>query len=249
MLFKDPRPNVTGFVQGSTYAYFGHYYVEDVTTILTAANGELPSEFPASYFVYQGYKDVTAQIELGGKGMTANGKNAKFNHKGGTSNVQFRDVDGLEVISTKEGLRLIIQEDSGNQMGERAFVSSVLEHENDGKELTYYFIAHSGGSKNTRNGVKLVGIPAGTNTGGQAHEFSGIIDLSGLLASHNGRRDWVVSASDAGYKKRAAEATVSTNDKYLVFGLQAHNLDGGIIQAFGADRGGQWLLFQPNVPA
>jgi hypothetical protein len=238
---------MTAFAQGSTYGYFGHYYVEDVKAILGAANGDLPSEFPASYYVYQGFNDVTSQIELGGKGMTANGLSAKFN-QAGVTRTQFRAVDGLEIISTKEGLRLVIQEDSGNNFGERTFLSSVLEHANDGKELTYYFIAQAGGSRNTRNSVAKVGIPAGSNIGGGAHEFSGVYDLSGLLAS-NRPRDWVVSAADSGYKKRAADAAVSTNDKYLMFGLQSHNYNSGAIKLFGADRGGQWLLFKPNLPA
>jgi hypothetical protein len=179
--------------------------------------------------------------------MTASGLSAKFNQAGGPYS-QFRSVDGLEIISTKEGLRLLIQEDSGNAYGERILLSSVLEHADDGKELTYYFIAQSGGSKNTRNGVAKVGIPAGSNIGGSGHEFSGVYDLSGLFAN-NGHRDWVVSAADDGYKKRAADATVSTNDKYIMFGLQSHNFNSGIIKLFGADRGGQWLLFKPNLPA
>jgi len=243
----DPRPNLTGFAQGSTMGYFGHYYVEDVKAILNAANGNLPAEFPASYYVYQGFKNVTSQIELGGKGMTANGLSAKVNQAGGPFS-EFRAVDGLEIISSKEGLRLVIQEDSGNAFGERSFLTSVLEHADDGKELTYYFIGQSGGSRNTRSGVARVGIPAGSNIGGQAHEFSGVYDLSGLLAS-NRHRNWVVSAADAGYKKRAADASISTNDKYLLFGLQSHDQTAGVIKLFGADRGGQWLLFKPNLPA
>merc|ERR1711920_61007 len=61
------------------------------------------------------------------------------------------------------------------------FITSVLEHNMDDKELTYYFMAQSGGKYNTRM-ADLVGVPMTSNDGGGSHEFSGIIDLSGMLA-------------------------------------------------------------------
>merc|ERR1712048_173831 len=37
------------------------------------------------------------------------------------------------------------------------------------------------------------------------------------------------------------------NEKMLLIGLQAHGFAGGIIEKFTADRGGQWLLYQPRM--
>lgn len=51
------------------------------------------------------------------------------------------------MLAAEEGLFVIIQEDSGNDLGERMFISSVLEHEDDGEELTYYFMGMSGGER------------------------------------------------------------------------------------------------------
>ena len=70
-----------------------------------------------------------------------------------------------------------------------------------------------------------VGIPAGVNPGADSHEFSGIVDFSGLLAT-DAWGSFVCSAGD-GKCKRAAEATVPINDKMIVLGLQAHNHWGG----------------------
>ena len=57
--------------------------------------------------------------------------------------VTFEDIDGFEVLEGPKGnLYAIIQEDSGNQYGERMFLTK-LEHENDGEELDYYFLAMS----------------------------------------------------------------------------------------------------------
>ena len=85
----------------------------------------------------------------------------------------------MKVIAAEEGLYAVIQEDSGNRLGERMFLTK-LEHNADGKELDYFFIAQSGGSSNTRmlNGV---GVPPHTNIAPGSHEFSGVIDLSGFV--------------------------------------------------------------------
>jgi hypothetical protein len=124
-------------------------------------------------------------------------------------------------------------------------ITSALEHEMDGKEITYYFIAQSGGSSNTRMAAK-VGIPAGTSCGGGSHEFSGLFDMSGLL--HKTGNSFTVSAADTGLAKNMANAMSSINEKTILVGLQSPNMACGVIKNFGADRGGQWLLYNPKIP-
>merc|ERR1712050_426924 len=215
-------------------------YIHDPmeTLMETMAAGEhFPAMFEGSYYVYQGELDITSQIELGGKGQLPDGKNATLNYDtfdGGK--VTFEDIDGLEVFQGQDGqLYVMIQEDSGNDYGERMFISGPLEHEADGHDLTYYFVAMSGGTSNTRM-TSGVGIPAGTNCRASTHEFSGLFDLSGFLVKDEDG-EFVVSASDNGEMKRLADAMVDINDKIILVGLQAHNLDCGIIETFQLDRG------------
>lgn len=264
----DTRPGVTGFIQGSTAGYFGHYYIHDITEALNNAE-DFPSELKSSYYVYQGENDITGQIELSGDGLynlveQCNNNNDATKNCDGSVKSTFEDVDGLEIIAAADGLYAVIQEDSGNRLGERMFISSRLEHDKDGQELTYYFMAMSGGSFNTRM-AGHVGIPATTNDGSGAHEFSGIIDLSGMLAREDDRRMRVNSGKEAkagnknaksgrfmikahdGAAKREAEHMVPINDKLIALGLQAHNMDSGVIKALKADRGGQVLLYQPSI--
>lgn len=306
----DPRPStyllipaqVRLFIQGSTAGYFGHYYIHGITDALNDAKGDFPFELDSSYFVYQGENDITGQIDLNGDGLVNivpqcnNITDATMNCDNDYSvKSTFEDIDGLEVISASDGLYAIIQEDSGNEIGERMFISSALEHEKDGEELMYYFMAQSGGKYNTRMS-ELVGIPATSNDGGGSHEFSGVIDLSGMLAKKGRRRKlnqkggkktkgpfepkgsffegkktnktpepkgkknkepkgkkneepeggFLINAHD-GTAKRMAEFMVPINDKLIVLGLQAHNLDSGVVKALKADRGGQVLLYQPDI--
>lgn len=241
----DPREGMSAFVQTSTCGYFGHYYLDGIADILDGLSGtDLPGDIPARYFVYQGELDITSQIELGGKGQYADGQSALTNcDSTSCSKTTFEDIDGFEVLEDNGTLYAIIQEDSGNDYGERMFITSPLKH--NGSDLKYYFIAMSGGSDNTRM-MAGVGIPAGVSGGASSHEFSGIADMSGLLKKKGNR--WAVSAYDAGHAKRAADRSVSINDKVIVLGLQAHNYNSGVIEAFKGDRGGQWLAYNPNIP-
>ena len=278
-LSPDTREGMTAFVQGSTAGYFGHYYMQDVAAVLTAANGGLPTEFAGDYYVYQGENSIVAQIELGTGGLLnivpecPGATDATVNcDRDNSVKTTFEDIDGLEVIAAAEGLFVIIQEDSGNDLGERMFIAA-LEHEADGQELTYKFIAQSGGQYNTRM-AGGVGIPRGSSSSAGSHEFSGVIDLSGMLAKgdpgrirklkgEKGRRvlkgkkgqkgdvipdvgTFLIGAHD-GQGKRIAEHTVPINDKLIALGLQSHNIAGGAVSAFGADRGGQVLAYKPNV--
>jgi len=248
-LSPDTRPGKTAFIQGSTAGYFGHYYLHDVLSALEA-DGDFPHEIDSTYYVYQGENDISGQIRLNGTGRynvveeCNNLHNAKKNCDNDYSvKNTFEDIDGLEVISAEEGLYAVIQEDSGNELGERMFISSELEHEADGKELLYYFMAMSGGKYNTRMS-EMVGIPSTASGGGGSHEFSGVIDLSGMLAKKGDK--FVIDAHD-GEAKRMAEHTVPINEKQIVLGLQGHNMRDGTIAALQADRGGQVLLYTPDI--
>jgi hypothetical protein len=199
-----------------------------------------------NYRVYQGEFDVRDQIVLGGKGQYAN------ETADATSNwddyqfakVTFEDIDGLEVLEGPDGkLYAIIQEDSGNQYGERMLLAP-LEHERDGKPLSYYFLAMSGGVQNTRM-LAGVSVPAGTFTSPSSHEFSGIFDLSGLLVRDDSGA-FVLSAADTGAAKRAADRLLDINDKMIIVNLQASSQSSGYFEAFQLDRGGQIYMLQPK---
>lgn len=248
---QDPRAGKTGFVQGSTCGYFGHAYANNVLeafeSITDKSDTDFPDTFDAEWYVYQGETDITSQVVLGDKGQLAQGRDATRNWDStdGKGKVTFEDIDGLEVFEAADGnLYVMIQEDSGNDYGERMFISSPLEHVKDENDLNYYFVAMSGGVANSRGNV---GVPKGTACGPTSHEFSGLFDLSGLLLKLSDG-EFVMSATDNGQVKRASDRQVAINDKLIYVGLQAASMACGVIEAFQADRGGQWLVYQPELP-
>lgn len=243
----DPREGFSAFVQSSTCGYFGHYYVDNVLDELNNANGDLPDLFEGKYYVYQGELDITDQIQLGGKGQYVNGTDATMNYdKPESPHATFEDIDGFEVVEATDGeLYAIIQEDSGNSYGERMFITK-LEHRRNQQELTYYFVAMSGGKHNTRI-VNKVSIPKGTWSRATGHEFSGVFDMSGFFAK-NEDGSYIIGAADTGAAKRKADRSVAINDKLIMVNVQGHTQAGGLFAAYQLDRGGQIYLYQPELP-
>lgn len=240
------------YMQSSTCGYYGIFDVTGVKDLLdSVSDGQFPDKVPAMYTMLEGERDITAQIHLGGKGKKANGEDqttmsdsysvAEDGTISDSAKKTFEDIDGFEWIAASDNADgyVIIQEDGGNDFGERTFISKV---ETDGSLQQYYFIAMSGGDDNTRNKAR-VGIPVGTNVGywdaSSDHEFSGVTDFTGFI---NGAEAGVPGS------KRAKEAAVHVNEKLIAFGLQAHSLTGGVIEAFHGDRGGQVYAYQPNLP-
>ncbi|KAJ1634199.1 hypothetical protein T492DRAFT_611328 [Pavlovales sp. CCMP2436] len=246
-----PDPNgAHAFYLGSTAGYIGKYEFPTLGTLIAAVASDpvadaFPASIPGTYtaFVGTGTNSLSSQIDLGGKGLRADG-NTQITHMdgGAVEKDRFEDVDGLEVFASLDGDYMLIQEDSGNTFGERMFITKLGE----AGDLSFKFIAQSGGSGNTRNS-NGVGVPAGTNLGGGSHEFSGTFDLSGLLKKDAYGKYMVKANAQQGVAKRAADKLVAINDKLLMVGLQAHNLIGGVISAFNNDRGGQLYIYQPAI--
>ena len=237
------------YIQTSTAGHFGVIDYTGVTALLDAVAGttSFPTKIPADYINIEGEVDISARIELNGKGKYANGGDATQNYDSdqavGAGKVTFEDIDGFEWVSaggTSDGY-VIIQEDSGNDYGERTFIAELTI----GTPLTYYLIALSGGDKSTRtsNGV---GVPATASGSPNTHEFSGVIDLSGMLAKDS-TGAYVATAGD-GKSRLDANKDVWINDKYIAMGLQAHDHWGGVIAAYKGDRGGAIYVYQPDLP-
>eukprot|EP00965_Chrysotila_dentata_P221149 6192222-Pleurochrysis_carterae.AAC.1 len=91
----------------------------------------------ATYTLLQGEQDIRAQINLGGKGLRADGGDqtemcdgASIDAETGVVNpgnckATFEDIDGLEWFASSDSDYgyLLIQEDGGNDFGERTFIS------------------------------------------------------------------------------------------------------------------------------
>lgn len=233
----------TGFMQSSTAGYFGEYDLAQLASELSAAT-DFPAKLEATYTVFQGETPIVDLIDLGGKGLRADGGNQTvMTDKSGKTHLTFEDIDGFELVAAADGTYAVICEDGGNAFGERAFIVQVPT---DDSPMDYKFIAQAGGQSNSRV-LAGAGVPQGTTGSKTASEFSGTVDLSGMLKKE-ADGTFTLKAGAPGFEKHAVEATVPINDKYILIGLQGHQFTVGIVDVFEADRGGQWLIYQPALP-
>ena len=68
---------------------------------------------------------MTSLIQLGGKGQYTEGRDATRNWEftDGEGAVTLTDVDGLQVVEDDGKIYAMINEDSGNKLGERTFIT------------------------------------------------------------------------------------------------------------------------------
>ena len=196
----------------------------------------LPTSIAATYTIVEGESKISDRIDLRCKGKRADGNDQTMMMDKSADKDTFEDIDGLEWIAAADNKDyIVIQEDGGNKYGERMFLAEIPAA---GVKPTYKFIAQAGGSENTRTKAGA-SVPAGTASAASARasEFSGVADLSGILKE---------GTATGGAARRAAEATVSIEDKYIAVGLQHHAANGGVIQKFNLDRGGQVYIYKPD---
>merc|ERR1712137_293264 len=149
----------------------------------------------------------------------------------------FEDIDAVEWIAAKDGEDyIVIHEDSGNDFGEQKFLAKV------GVPMKYYYVAMSGGPKNSRQLAMVSGVE-GVMKAPASHEFSGATDLSGMLA-RNSDGSFKLAAGDETGARRSLEAEVAINEKSIVVSLQAHSNWGGWTSSLSPDAAGQILLYQ-----
>jgi hypothetical protein len=239
------------FVQGSTAGYFGIYEVLDMPSVLDGLSGNaLPTHFDGSYEMIEGETDVNTRIHLCSSGSCTQGKLAAAGKDAtqmydGSWKTTFEDIDGLEwIVAKNDGSSktanlhgvsypyedyFVIQEDSGNKYGDRLLIAEMPAANTAAK---YNFVAMAGGALNSRM-KSGVSIPAGTFNSATGSEFSGVADASGALRQ----------TTMGGAARRIEEIQVEINDKSILIGLQQHSISKGVVEAFGADRGGQIYMW------
>lgn len=237
----DPRGGHR-VLQSSTAGYFGIYSFPDLPSLLNG--GSFPQSIPATYTCLQPESDIRSMIELGGEGKYADGQDAKVNPDKGQNpgKETFEDIDGMEWVAAADGEDyFVIHEDSGNDFGERKFLAKV------GTPMTYYFVAMSGGTKNSR---ELAGVSSveGVHRSPSGHEFSGATDASGLLA-RNADGTFRLAARAENGEQRKLDAEVPINKKDIFVSLQAHSNWAGWTASFHPDSVGQILLYRPALPS
>jgi hypothetical protein len=160
--------------------------LSDLVTELNNANGYLPAYVSANVTRIVAAVNGALTLEVGGKGV-AHAGSLNTSNKTASTHVEAGVAkmvapDGLLWIKTDDGDFLIVDEDSGNDYGERKYVLQINEANMQLAEANKgYLLALAGGNKNPR---ALAGAAAynGTFTQASSAEFSGSWNVTGLVA-------------------------------------------------------------------
>lgn len=206
------------------------YLSADVTRILAGVDGELT-------------------LETGGQGnghIGANNPDGTRTHATHLEDDEARmdQPDGLQWIKTSEGDYLVVDEDSGNDYGERKYVlpidSETLQLREEG---TGYFLASAGGSLNPRAIGEVAAIPD-TFTRATSSEFSGSWNVTHLVQTKEDG-SFYTQEEIAGTGAQEIIEQFSLDEQTLIGVVQHRGESDGVIEDRQGDQGGQ--IFQFNI--
>lgn len=157
--------------------------------------------------------------------------------------------DGLQWIKTADGDYLILDEDSGNDYGERKMILPIdpetMKLTEEGKG---YFLASAGGSFNPRAIAEVSAIP-GTFSRATSSEFSGTWNVTHLVAQkEDGSFYTQEELSGPGAVQEIIEQ-FSLSEQTLLGVVQHRGESGGTTLERQADQGGQVFLFSVDLDA
>jgi Ca2+-binding RTX toxin-like protein len=209
------------------------YLSADVTRILPAVNGALT-------------------LDVGGKGVGH--FDAKGNPNGATAEKHIEAntnksvaPDGLLWVKSSDADILIVDEDSGNDYGERKY-ALVLNEDTLAIEpdRTGYFLAQAGGNKNPRAnaGVSTYG---GTFESKSGSEFSGSWNVTALVAT-KADGSFYTQEELAGNGVQIVEQSRPLAEHVFIGAVQHGGESGGALKTVKADYGGQLFMFSIDLP-
>ena len=219
-----------------------------------ADNNGLPDYLSADVTRILAGVDGALTLETNGKGAAHVGPN---NPDDGTSlthathverNKAYADQpDGLQWVKTSDGDYLIVDEDSGNDYGERKYVlpidAETLQLETPG---TGYFLASAGGSLNPRALEGVAAIP-GTFSRATGAEFSGSWNVSHLVAQKEDG-SFYTQEEIAGTGAQEIIGELALDEQTFIGVVQQASESGGIVADRLADQGGQIFMFNITEP-
>ena len=152
-------------------------------------------------------------------------------------------------VKTADADVLIVDEDSGNDLGERKFALMLDPETMDltevGKEV--YFLAMADGGENPRAAAKAAGYP-GTFTKPYSSEFSGTWNISALVARES-NGSFYSKAGLVGTGQQEINGSLSLSQTTLLGLVQHISESGGAVEANKSDRGGQVFIFNLELPS
>jgi len=198
----------------------------------------LPAALPATVTRTVAAVDGALTLKIGDQGKTDDGDASIHMEKGVAHMVA---PDGLYWAKTSEGDYLIVDEDSGNDYGERKYVLTI---DADMNVTDAHLLGLAGGKFSSRYqaGVSALG---GAFTKPGTSEFSGSWPVTALIER---KADGSFYSMDelSGTGRQDIRGTIPTADQTFIGVVQARSESSGAVEMNGGDAGGQIFMFTMN---
>ncbi len=198
----------------------------------------LPANLSANVTRSIGAWDGALTLEIGDEGKVKDGDASTHMEKETAAMVA---PDGLYWAKSSEGDYLIVDEDSGNDFGERKYV---LTLDDDLNVEAGHLLALAGGEHSSRYqaGVSALG---GAFTKPGTAEFSGSWPVTALIAQKDDGSFYTMDEL-AGTGRQDIRGTIPTAEQTFIGVVQARPESSGAVEENGADAGGQIFMFNMN---
>ena len=195
--------------------------------------------------------DGSLVLETNGRGRAHSGELNDDGSKTAAMHVE-KDVhktvspDGLYWAKGSDGDVLILDEDSGNDYGERKFVlplnSETLALRD---KATGYFLAQAGGANSPRAAAEASAL-GGAFSKATSAEFSGSWDVTAMVTRKD---DGNFYSKDelVGPRVQEIQSAIPMADHTFIGVVQMRGESGGAVEELGADAGGQVFQFNFDV--
>ena len=211
----------------------------DLGSALAAANGDLPAYLDVSVVRSVAAVDGALTLKIADQFKTKDGDASIHMEKGVAKMVA---PDGLYWAKTADGDYLIVDEDSGNDFGERKYVLTI---DDDLNVTDAHLLAIAGGKHSPRYqaGVSALG---GAFTKPGTAEFSGSWPVTALIAQKADGSFYSMEELQGSARQTIRGALPAAQQKFIGV-VQARPESSGAVEANGGDAGGQVFMFTFDV--
>lgn len=199
----------------------------------------LPASLSADVGRAVGSWDGALTLNIGDEGKTVDGDASIHMEKG---KAQMIAPDGLYWAKAADKEVLIVDEDSGNDFGERKYTLTI---DGDMNVEEGHLLAIAGGKHSARyqQGVSALG---GAFTKAGTTEFSGSWPVTALIA-RKADGSFYTKAELEGTARQDIRGEIDLADQTFVGVVQARPESSGAVEALGGDAGGQLLMFTVDL--
>ena len=210
----------------------------DLGAALTSANGALPAYLDVSVVRSVAAVDGALTLKIGNAFKTVDGDASIHMEKDVAKMVA---PDGLHWSKTADGDYLIVDEDSGNDFGERKYVLTI---DADMNVTDGHLLAIAGGKHSPRYqaGVSALG---GAFTKPGTTEFSGSWPVTALI-ERKADGSFYAMAELKGTARQEIRSKIQTSKQTYIGVVQARPESSGAVARNGGDAGGQIFMFTMN---